>query len=188
MSLGTWFRDYVYIPLGGNRVSVPRNYFNIFVVWFLTGFWHGANWNFMIWGLYFAVLLMIEKRFLLKLYDKMGALCRIPVLLLIIISFIIFDSVRLSTAFDSIGNLFGIGSISLVNAESLYLLKSYAPILIIGLIGSTPLVKKTVKKLAKGKSRTVISVLEPVFNAVILIIITAYLVDGSFNPFLYFRF
>ena len=188
MSLGTWFRDYVYIPLGGNRVSVPRHYFNIFVVWFLTGFWHGANWNFMIWGLYFAVLLMVEKRFFLKLYNKMGALSRIPVLLLIIISFIIFDSGKLSTAVESIGGLFGIGGIAFVNSESLYLLKSYAPILIIGLIGSTPLVKETVQKLAKSKCNTVISVLEPVFNAVILIIITAYLVDGSFNPFLYFRF
>ena len=188
MSLGTWFRDYVYIPLGGNRVSVPRHYFNIFVVWFLTGFWHGANWNFMIWGLYFAVLLMVEKRFLLKLYDKIGALSRIPVLLLVIISFIIFDSTKLSTALESIGSLFGIGSSGLVNAESLYLLKSYAPILIAGLIGSTPLVKKAVQKLSDGKGKIAVSVLEPVFNIVILIIITAYLVDGSFNPFLYFRF
>lgn len=188
MSLGTWFRDYVYIPLGGNRVSVPRHYFNIFVVWFLTGFWHGANWNFMIWGLYFAVLLMVEKRFLLKLYDKIGELSRIPVLLLVIISFIIFDSTKLSTAFESIGGLFGIGSSGLVNAESLYLLKSYAPILIAGLIGSTPLVKKAVQKLSDGKGKIAVSVLEPVFNIVILIIITAYLVDGSFNPFLYFRF
>lgn len=188
MSLGTWFRDYVYIPLGGNRVSVPRHYFNIFVVWFLTGFWHGANWNFMIWGLYFAVLLMVEKRFLLKLYDKMGAFSRIPVLLLVIISFIIFDSTKLSTALESIGGLFGIGSSGLVNSESLYLLKSYAPILIAGLIGSTPLVKKAVQNLSKGQGKIAVSVLEPVFNIVILIIITAYLVDGSFNPFLYFRF
>lgn len=188
MSLGTWFRDYVYIPLGGNRVSVPRHYFNIFVVWFLTGFWHGANWNFMVWGLYFAVLLMVEKRFLLKLYNKIGALSRIPVLLLVIFSFIIFDSIKLSTAFESIGGLFGIGSSGLVNAESLYLLKSYAPILIAGLIGSTPLVKKAVQKLSDGKGKIAVSVLEPVFNIVILIIITAYLVDGSFNPFLYFRF
>ena len=188
MSLGTWFRDYVYIPLGGNRVSAPRHYFNIFVVWFLTGFWHGANWNFMIWGLYFAVLLVVEKRFLMKLYDKLGVFSRIPVLLLIIFSFIIFDSAKMSTAFDSIGNLFGIGGIALVNAESLYLLKSYAFILVAGIAGSTPLVKKAVLKISSGKGKAVVSVLEPVFSAALLIIITAYLVDGSFNPFLYFRF
>lgn len=188
MSLGTWFRDYVYIPLGGNRVSVPRHYFNIFVVWFLTGFWHGANWNFMVWGLYFAVLLMIEKLFLLKLLKKNKIISHALVLFLIMISFIIFDSSTMSVAFDSIGSLFGKGGISIVNAESLYLLKSYLPILIISALGSTPLIKNTVLKLNKTKAKAVISFCEPVFVAVLLIFVTAYLVDGSFNPFLYFRF
>lgn len=189
MSLGTWFRDYVYIPLGGNRVSVKRHCFNIFVVWFLTGFWHGANWNFMLWGLYFAVLLTVEKFFLLKLLKKNRVFAHTLVLFLIMISFIIFDSMSMSAIISSVGGLFGAGGIPAVNAESIYLLKSYLPLLVIGIIGATPLMRDTVKKLSENsRTKIIVSVIEPVFVSVLLIVITAYLVDGSFNPFLYFRF
>ncbi len=189
MSLGSWFRDYVYIPMGGNRVPKLRQYFNILTVWFLTGMWHGAAWNFIVWGLMFAVILTIEKQWLIKLLNKMKPLAHIYLIVIIMISFIIFDARNMSEGFHNIGALFGAGDYPLISAETVYYLKSFALLLIIGAVGSTPIVKKATLKLAEGKyTGKVINIIEPVVLAGLLILMTAYLVDGSFNPFLYFRF
>ncbi len=189
MSLGSWFRDYVYIPMGGNRVSKPRWFFNILVVWLLTGFWHGAAWNFIVWGLFFAVLLVVEKLFLLDLLKKTKVLKRVYIVLAVLISFVIFNASDMREAFSYIGGMFGAGSIPVINSEMLYYLKSYAVVIILALVGSTPIVKNIALRLEKStKFGKVIKVLEPVAVAALLVVMTAYLVDGSFNPFLYFRF
>ena len=182
MSLGSWFRDYVYIPMGGSRVKKWRMFFNIFTVWMLTGFWHGAAWNFIIWGLYFAILLVVEKVFLLKYLNRSKVLSHVYLLLAVVISFVIFNAVNMTEAFQYIGGMFGAGGIPLVSAEALYYLRSYAVIFLIAIIGATP-----IPKLAIGKIKAV-EYVEPVFLLVLLVLVTAYLVDGSFNPFLYFRF
>ena len=189
ISLGSWFRDYVYIPLGGNRRGKGKHLFNIFLVWMLTGFWHGADWNFIIWGLFFAVLLSGEKFIWGKALSKSAPLSRIYVILLTVISFIIFDSTNLSDIFVRVGGLFGAGGEAAVSTETLYYLKSYALVLIIALFGATPIPKLLFSRFEKSRvGRPLFTVLEPVFLTALLIIITAYLVDGSFNPFLYFRF
>ena len=182
ISLGNWFRDYVYIPLGGSRVKRGRHLFNILVVWMLTGFWHGAAWNFIIWGLYFAVLLVIEKTFLLKYLERTKVLSHIYVLFAVVVSFVIFNASSITQVMADIGGMFGRGDLPLVSGEALYYLKSYAAIGILAIVGATPLPKKIVSKW-KG-----LQYAEPVVLLVLLIMITAYLVDGSFNPFLYFRF
>lgn len=189
MSLGSWFRDYVYIPLGGNRVSKPKWFFNIFVVWLLTGFWHGAAWNFIVWGLFFAVLLVLEKLFLKKFLEKTKIIKRIYIALAVLISFVIFNSTDMSEAFEYVGAMFGAGSVPLVSAEMLYYLKSYAVVLVLAAVGSTPIVKNTAMRLYNSKKTgKFMNVLEPVVLVGLLVVMTAYLVDGSFNPFLYFRF
>lgn len=182
ISLGKWFRDYVYIPLGGSRVKRGRHLFNILVVWMLTGFWHGAAWNFIIWGLCFAVLLVIEKTFLLKYLERTKVLSHIYVLFAVVVSFVIFNASSITQVMADIGGMFGRGDLPLVSGEALYYLKSYAAIGILAIVGATPLPKKIVSKW-KG-----LQYAEPVVLLVLLIMITAYLVDGSFNPFLYFRF
>lgn len=189
MSLGTWFRDYVYIPMGGNRVSKPRWLFNIFTVWMLTGFWHGAAWTFIVWGLYFALFLCIEKLFLIKKLEKSKVLSRVYTLVIITVSFVIFNATDMGEAFEYIKCMFGFGDIPLVSDEYLYYLKSYGVPMVLGLVGSTPVVKNAVNKmLRKSGGEKALSVLEPVVLVVLAVIVTAYLVDGSFNPFLYFRF
>ncbi len=189
MSLGTWFRDYVYIPLGGNRCSKLRNIFNIFVVWMLTGFWHGAAWNFVLWGVFFAICLLVEKLWLLKHLKKLRVLNHIYVILLVLFSFVLFASVDLSQLSVNVKGMLGISGAPLVNAETLYYLKSYAIILILALIGSTPAVKNTVNKLKENSvAERIINIAEPIVLVSLMIIMTAYLVDGSFSPFLYFRF
>ena len=189
MSLGTWFRDYVYIPLGGNRVSKPRWFFNIFVVWFLTGFWHGAAWNFIIWGLFFAIVLIIEKLLLLKYLDKSKVISHIYTLIVVGISFVIFNATDMKEAFSYIGGMLGAENTPLVSTELFYYLKSYAVTIVIGIIGATPIVKKTAERLFESsKISNFIWILEPVALVTLLLVMTAFLVDGSFNPFLYFRF
>lgn len=189
MSLGTWFRDYVYIPMGGNRVSKPKWFFNIFVVWFLTGFWHGAAWTFIVWGLYFAIFLILEKLLYLKYLEKSKILSRVYLLVVVGISFVIFNATDIKEAISYIGGMFGAGGVPLVSTEFFYYLKSFGITLGIGLIGCTPIVKKTVEKI-KGNAigGKIIAVIEPISLIALLIVMTAYLVDGSFNPFLYFRF
>ena len=186
ISLGSWFRDYVYIPMGGNRVSKPRMLFNIFTVWFLTGFWHGAEWNFIVWGLYFGVLLTLEKFFYLKHLEKHKALGHIYVLFLVAVSFMIFNAGNLNLAFEYVKGMFGGNKLPLVSAEFIYQLKNYGFVLLIGAIGATPLPKKLAERFLPKNSTG--DMLETAFLIVLLVISTAFLADGSFNPFLYFRF
>ena len=189
MSLGTWFRDYVYIPLGGNRVSTGRHIFNIFTVWLLTGFWHGASWNFIAWGVFFAILLIIEKTFAMKLLQKSHVLGRAYVLFAVMISFIFFNAADMSEAVSDIGGLFGAGGIPLASGAAIYYLRSYTVIFIIAIIGATPIPKLLTKRLSEAKwGSFTLSIAEPAVLLCGLVVMTAYLVDGSFNPFLYFRF
>ena len=189
MSLGSWFRDYVYIPLGGNRVSKIRWLRNILVVWLLTGLWHGAAWNFVLWGLFFAVFLTAEKLWYGKALAKTRVLKHIYVLLLVIVSFVLFDAGSVREAVSTVGALFGAAGVSAVNTVSLYYLRSFAAVFLIGIVGATPLPKRAVERLAATRTgAAVVDVLEPLALAAILAVSTAYLVDGSFNPFLYFRF
>lgn len=190
MSLSSWFRDYVYIPLGGNRKETIILVRNIFIVWALTGIWHGANWTFVIWGLMFGIMLIIEKLFLTKHLEKMPSILqRIYVLFTVMISFIIFNANSIGEAWNNIIGLFGANGESLINASTVYYLKSYLVVLVIAIIGSTPLLKNIIEKLkTKTNANKIINLLEPIAMASILIIVTAYLVDNSYNPFLYFRF
>jgi alginate O-acetyltransferase complex protein AlgI len=189
ISLGSWFRDYVYIPLGGNRVKSSKWIFNILVVWFLTGFWHGAAWNFIIWGLYFVIFLMFEKTPVGKFITKTHVLNRIYTLFFIIISFVIFDAVNMGEAFSYIKAMLGFSGVPIVSNEFVYYLKEYVVILIAGIIGATPFVKKVATKLIEIKGvKILVGILEPIILVALLVLVTAYLVDGSFNPFLYFRF
>ena len=188
MSLGSWFRDYVYIPMGGNRVAPARRYFNILVVWILTGLWHGADWNFVLWGLFFAVFLIMEKGFLLKPLQKLPVLSHLYTLLLVAVSFVIFDSAGLSEAATHLGRMFGAGGIPLVTGEALYYLGSYAVTFVIAIIGATPFPTCMAKQFSEGKGGRALSILAPAALVLVLAVVTAYLVDGSFNPFLYFRF
>ncbi len=187
MSLGTWFRDYVYIPMGGNRVKLGRWFLNILTVWLLTGLWHGAAWNFVIWGLYFAAFLVLEKLFLSKILTGRKILSHIYVFFVIITSFVLFSASDIPEAISQITSLFGAGGLPFINGETLYYLKSYGLLFIIGIVGSTPLVKGAALKLSE-KYEAVTCILEPIVLLALFVISVAYLVDGSFNPFLYFRF
>ena len=225
MSLGTWFRDYVYIPLGGNRVGKFRWVFNVLVVWMLTGMWHGAAWNFVLWGLLYAAFLLLEK-WIPWLTKMPTILRRLYTLLAVMIGFVLFNAVDLKQALGDVGGLVGYGGMTaslwegikaavanaeslgdmwadlvelfrttrinwvpFVSAETLYYLRSYAVVLVLGLVGATPLVKNTASRLCEGKrTGRIMAVAEPIVLIALLALCTAYLVDGSFNPFLYFRF
>lgn len=189
ISLGTWFRDYVYIPLGGNRVGRARQLLNILVVWMLTGFWHGAAWNFVVWGLMFAVLLIMEKLWLLKPLSKCRPLAHLYVVFFVVISFVIFNAENMGQALSDIGGLFGAGGIPLVSAEAVYCLRSFALVLILAVLGATPLLRNGLVRLSQYPTAgKVLNALEPFTLFILLLVMTGYLVDGSFNPFLYFRF
>ena len=190
ISLSSWFRDYVYIPLGGNRKGTLKQIRNILVVWMLTGIWHGASWNFIVWGLMFGVLLIIEKFFLAKYLEKMpNIIKRIYVLFIVMISFVIFNADSMGEAIKNIVGLFGANGEALTNKYTLYYLKSYLVTIIIAIIGATPLLKNIIEKLKQNKvMNAVINIAEPICLVALLFITTAYLVDNSYNPFLYFRF
>lgn len=189
ISLGSWFRDYVYIPLGGNRRGSIRHIFNILVVWFLTGFWHGAEWNFIIWGLYFALLLMAEKFFLSKYLSKSKIIGHIYVLFFVIISFAIFSASSLGGALETVGGMFGIGTSYFVSESFLYALKNFGFVIVLAFVCATP-VMSNCKKLIRRKNTLskVYDILETPVLLILFVVTTAYLADGSFNPFLYFRF
>ncbi|MBQ9843745.1 MAG: MBOAT family protein [Oscillospiraceae bacterium] len=184
MSLGSWFRDYIYIPMGGNRVPKWRWVLNILTVWMLTGMWHGAAWNFVVWGLMFAVLLLLEK-WVPALQKLPNILRRVYVLLAVVISFVLFNAESFAQAGSDLSGMFGFAGLPLVTAETLYYLKSYAVLFVVGFIGATPLVRDTAKRLYRHK---IVAILEPAVLILLLLVCTGYLVDGSFSPFLYFRF
>lgn len=187
MSLSSWFRDYVYIPLGGSRVKKPRALMNIAIVWMLTGLWHGADWNFVMWGIMFAALLIAEKLLILGFMKEHRMIGHIYTLFFIMLCFIMFDASDVKEGFETMAALFGANAAD--DAEALYYLKSYAVPLIIAAIGATPLPKRIKAKLEATRiGWAVITIAEPVALAALLCVCTAYLIDGSFNPFLYFRF
>ncbi len=187
ISLGTWFRDYVYIPLGGNRVPRARWVLNLAVVWALTGLWHGAAWNFVAWGLLFAVLLLAEKLWLSEWLHRHPALGHFYVLAAVLASFVLFDANSVAGALGVLAGMAGLVGLPAADALSLYCLRSYAVLLLLAAVGSTPWPQKLWQRLA-GRAPWLCAVLGPVGLAVLLVLDTAFLVDGSFNPFLYFRF
>ena len=187
MTLSRWFRDYVYIPLGGNRKGMGKQLRNILIVWMLTGFWHGAAWNFLCWGLYFAALLILEKLVLLRFLEKHRIFGHVYLLLAVVFGFVLFDASTLSGAWDCIRGMLGLGGLPIASAEEVYLLKSNALLLILAALGATPLPKRIAKAL-EARCPKAAALLRPAALCALLLICTAYLVDGSYNPFLYFRF
>ena len=189
MTLSSWFRDYVYIPLGGNKKGVLKQIRNILIVWALTGLWHGASWNFIVWGLYFGILLILEKFILKKYFSNVPKFIKgIYTLFLVMISFVIFQGDSLSSAFNIIKGLFGLNGELFINNVTLYYLKGYVLFIVLGVIGSTNYVKNLVIKISNGKNKKNINIFEPIYLLILLIIVTMYLIDSSYNPFLYFRF
>ena len=190
ITLGTWFRDYIYIAMGGNHVPAITWIRNIFVIWFLVGFWHGAAWNFIIWGLYFAVLLILEKWFIQRLLGKLPSLfAHLYVLFFLTLSFVIFKAEQPGQGFEHILGMFGFLDIPLVSAETIYYFRSFMFVLIIAVIGATPLFKTLINYIRRREAgEKLINLIEPAAHIVMLMLVTAYLIDGSFNPFLYFRF
>lgn len=182
MTLSRWFRDYVYIPMGGNRVSYSRWILNIMTVWFLTGFWHGASFNFILWGLYYGIILIIEKKFLLKFLEKHKIFSHIYSIILILIGFVLFNSNSVLEFIIFIKNMFGLGGIPFVNQETLFYIKNYLIVIIIAIIFSIPIFKNI------KKNKVVYEVIEIGLIILLLIVDTSYIVNESYNPFLYFRF
>ncbi len=184
ISLSTWFRDYVYIPLGGNRRGKGRQILNLLIVWALTGIWHGASWNFLLWGLYYALLLILEKLFL---YDRLqkapGWLGRVYAIVLVVVGWVLFSVEDLRSCLLYLRSMFFGGS-GLCSGTFLYYLRSYAPALLVMALASTPLFRKIYGRLPEGAAR----ILNPLLVLACLLLCTAYLVDSTYNPFLYFRF
>lgn len=188
ISLGSWFKEYVYIPLGGSKKGMGRTFFNIFVVWFLTGLWHGASVNFVLWGLYFCFFLIMEKTWLLKALQKLPrAVSHIYALLVIYFGWLLFAWEDIHGHRVYLKAMAGIGSGGLISRESLYLLVSNIGLLFIMVVGCTSLPKRLVTKCMK-KDGIVTSLCMSIYVAGILLLSIAYLVNGTYNPFLYFRF
>ena len=188
ISLSSWFRDYVYIPLGGNRVSKSRHIFNLMVVWFLTGLWHGAAWNFVAWGLYYGIILIIEKYILSPVLDKLPSVVRhIYSIVLVVIGWVLFFSPSLGGAARYLGMMLGAGAHGVADRESLYLLTTNLVLWIILIIGSTPLTDVRYQHMLRQKKWNT-TLLNGIVYAVLFILCIAYLVTETYNPFLYFRF
>lgn len=190
ISLGSWFKDYVYIPLGGNRVNQLKAYRNLFVVWFLTGLWHGASWNFVLWGLYFGVIIAIEKAGLLKLLNKLWKPVRhVYALFLILIGWVLFSFDHLSDGIQYLKIMFGMHPVNFINSQFVYYLYTNILLIIILVLCSTPFIKNSYEKLIKNRTNQWLeAIVTPTVIFIILFSSTAYLVDSTYNPFLYFRF
>ena len=188
ISLSSWFRDYVYIPLGGNRVSKIKHIRNLLIVWFLTGLWHGAAWNFVAWGLYYGIILIIEKYILSPVLDKLPSVVRhIYSIVLVVIGWVLFFSPSLGGAARYLGMMFGAGAHGVADRESLYLLTTNLVLWIILIIGSTPLTDVRYQHMLRQKKWNT-TLLNGIVYAVLFILCIAYLVTETYNPFLYFRF
>lgn len=188
ISLGTWFREYVYIPLGGNRKGTLIQFRNLFVVWLLTGLWHGASWNFIIWGLYFGFFITLEKLFLLNwLKNRLHFIGHVYTLIIVLVGWVFFEFERFPQAIEFLGAMSGLSNHRFIDSQTLYYLSTNLLLLIILTIGSTPLLKRV---FINRKERTnLIEVIGmPVIYFVLIFISTAYLVNETYNPFLYFRF
>ena len=188
ISLSSWFRDYVYIPLGGNRVSKIKHIRNLLIVWFLTGLWHGAAWNFVVWGLYYGVILIIEKYFLSPVLDRLPDVVRhIYSIVLVVIGWVLFFSSSFGQAADYIRVMFGAGAHGFADRESMYLLTSNLILWLILIFGSTPLVHFRYEHMLRSKKWNT-TIINSVVYAALFIVCIAYLVTETYNPFLYFRF
>jgi alginate O-acetyltransferase complex protein AlgI len=190
ISLGSWFRDYVYIPLGGNRVNLSKWIRNVIIVWFLTGFWHGAEWNFIIWGIYFAFFLVLEKYVLRRLLARAPSIfSHVYLLTVVVFGFVIFNANGLTPALEALKGMTGATRLSFSSHETMYYLKSYGFVIIFAAMAATPLMSNLLGKLTNCKTgRSIGNILQPALIVIILLLVTGYLVDGSFNPFIYFRF
>ena len=188
ISLGSWFRDYVYIPLGGSRKGKVRTYINLFIVWFLTGFWHGASWTFIAWGLYFGILIAIEKAFLEKLLEKVwNPIRHIYLIIIVMIGWIFFRADNFNYAFGYIGSLFGSKGQLLYNNDTLRYMNDYWYIIIISIIGSMPIFKILISKV-KCKDTNIYHIIKGLILMILFVYISITLVNSTYNPFLYFRF
>ena len=188
ISLGTWFREYVYIPLGGNRVSTLKHIRNLFVVWLLTGLWHGASWNFVVWGLYYGFILFMEKIILHKVLSKTPKIIKhIYTMLLVMIGWVLFGSVDLTSALEYLKVMFGLSGNALVDNSAIYYLYTNIKLLIILTLCSTPIISIIFRQIIK-KGKTVGILFAVSINIIIILISIAYLVNETYNPFLYFRF
>ena len=189
ISLSSWFKDYVYIPLGGSREGTFKLIRNILIVWLLTGLWHGSEWTFVIWGMFIGILLVIEKLLLNKYIEKLPSIVRrIYTLFIIMISFIIFSGSNINESFSNIIGLFNFSN-PFINKFTIHYLKDYGLVLIIAIFLSTPILKNTIIKLKENKKiNNIINILEIIVLLILLVIMTSYLIDSSYNPFLYFRF
>ena len=186
ISMGTWFRDYVYIPLGGNKGGLAKQLRNIAIVWLLTGFWHGASWNFVLWGVYFGVLLVLEKLFLLRWLKKLPAVLRhLYALTLVTVSWTLFAFTDISKGLVWLKAMF-FGT--LFDSGSLYLLLTYGLMFVVCALAATPLGKHCYEKLNSRLGPRALTVVDCGGLACVLVMAAAYLVSGSYNPFLYFRF
>ena len=190
ISLSSWFKEYVYIPLGGNRCKIAKQIRNILVVWMLTGIWHGANWNYVLWGCYYGALLLIEKLVLKKVLNRLpGIIQRIYTMFFVVIGWIIFKCEDMAYGISYLKAMFGGFGQGLWNNETLYLLGNYAVLFVLAILGSTMLPKKAAGVVLGGRKRTwAENVIYIAFYAVIFFVSVAYLVDATYNPFLYFRF
>lgn len=185
ITLGSWFRDYVYIPLGGNRVSKGKWIRNIAVVWLLTGIWHGAEWNFALWGILFGIILTVEKLWLLNIMEKLPRFVKhLYTLILILLSFVVFNANGLGGVVTDMKGMLGLSGLPAVSTDAIYYIDSYLLVFLVAFVGCTPLPKYLFKKVTGGAG----AVLEPILAILVLVVSTAFILNGSFNPFLYFRF
>lgn len=188
ITLSSWFKSYVYIPLGGNRHGLLKTVRNLLIVWFLTGLWHGASWNFVLWGLYFGVLIILERLFLLKWLEKLPGFLRVAyTFLLVVVGWVLFEFESLTMIGRYLGAMFGLGTTGLVDSKALFWLASYAVVFVLCIFFSGEVSKRFVQKLDR-KLPKCSEYLRPVLQLAGILLCTAYLVDATFNPFLYFRF
>lgn len=188
ISLGRWFKDYIYIPLGGNRVSKLKQVRNLFVVWFVTGLWHGASWNFIFWGVYFGVFVFLEKVFLGNILKKTPkVISNLYTMLVVIVGWVFFDIYKFGEAISYIKVMFGIGDNSFIDNAAIYYMYTNAILLILAIVCATPIIKCVIEKIKKKQS-VLGSVIMGICYIGILFLSTSYLVNQSFSPFLYFKF
>ncbi|MGE8033936.1 transcriptional regulator [Lysinibacillus sp. KCTC 33748] len=188
ISLGSWFREYVYIPLGGNRAGLLKQLRNLLIVWFLTGLWHGASWNFVVWGLYFGLFVTLEKLFLLKwLKNRMRIIAHVYTLIIVLIGWVFFEFDNLSVAISFIGTMFGFNQTAFLDNNTLYYLSTNFMLFCILTICSTPFPKKALVYI-REQLKLPGAICMPIFYVILVVLSTAYLVNDTYNPFLYFRF
>lgn len=192
MTLSSWFKEYVYIPLGGNRKGLPRQILNIFIVWMLTGIWHGAGWNFVLWGLWFAAFLIVEKIFLRKLLSKLpGIIGHVYCLVVVLVSWVMFEIESVSSIGNYVSTMFGMNGGVLWDNKALYLGRENLILLMVAILAATPIFAAPIKRLKKSKAGYAMAIYsfgEKVIPAILLLSSIAYVVEASYNPFLYFRF